>query len=149
MTPIERLSPQERDPETYAIIGTAMMIHRTLGRGFLEQVYQEAMEVELHARGIPHEREVEIPVHYGSVILPVRYRADFICFGRVLVELKALCRLTPTEESQIINYLTATRLPRGLLLNFGSGSLQYRRFAGRNFQSVTSVKSVDSSSSVR
>ena len=135
--------------ETYAIIGIAMTVHRTLGRGFLEQVYQEAMAVELRARGIPHEREIELPVHYGSVVLPVRYRADFICFERVLVELKALCRLTPAEESQIINYLTATRLPRGLLLNFGSASLQYRRFAGRIHQSVASVKSVDFPSPAR
>jgi GxxExxY protein len=144
MTQIDRGMPQDRkDRQTYAIIGAAMEVHRQLGAGFLEPVYQEALAVEFDARGIPNDREVELPIRYKGVVLGSRYRVDFVCFGDVLVELKALARLSPTEESQIINYLTASRLPKALLLNFGSSSLQYRRFAGishtRASQSVQSV----------
>jgi GxxExxY protein len=144
MTQIDRGMPQDReDRQTYAIIGAAMEVHRQLGAGFLEPVYQEALAVEFDARGISNDREVELPIRYKGVVLGSRYRVDFVCFGDVLVELKALARLSPTEESQIINYLTASRLPKALLLNFGSSSLQYRRFAGliqtRASQSVQSV----------
>jgi GxxExxY protein len=133
--------PQDReDRETYAIIGAAMEVHRQLGAGFLEPVYQEALAVEFDARGIPNEREVELPIRYKGVLPGSRYRVDFVCYREVLVELKALARLSGAEESQIINYLTAGRLPKGMLLNFGASSLQYRRFAGpprpRHSQSV-------------
>jgi GxxExxY protein len=144
MTQIDRGMPQDReDRHTYAIIGAAMEVHRQLGAGFLEPVYQEALAVEFDARGIPNAREVELPIRYKGMVLGSRYRVDFVCFGGVLVELKALARLSPTEESQIINYLTASRLPKALLLNFGSASLQYRRFAGlRPTQAGPSVQSV-------
>jgi len=136
--------PENRaDGQTYAIIGAAMEVHRHLGVGFLEPVYQEALAVEFDAQGIPNEREVELPIRYKGVSLATRYRVDFVCFGDVLVELKALARLSRTEESQIINYLIASMMPKALLLNFGSSSLQYRRFVGpcrqRAFQSVPSV----------
>jgi GxxExxY protein len=130
MAQISDARDSKRDSETYAIIGAAMMVHRTLGRGFLELVYQEALAVELGSRGIPYARELEIQIYYGKTPLPVRYRADFVCFGNVLVELKATSRLTGSDHSQIINYLVATRIGRGLLLNFGADSLQYKRFVG-------------------
>jgi len=139
-------STQLRDPQTYAIIGVGMEVHRSLGAGFLEPVYQAAFGWELAARAIPHDRECEIPVYYKGNSLSVAYRADFICFGDILVELKALSRLTAIHDAQVINYLVATRHARGLLLNFGSPSLQYKRFAGPRplvEQSVPSVKSVD------
>ena len=148
MTQIGEVTESRRDPETYAIIGAAMMVHRTLGRGFLELVYQEALGLELGFREIPHAREIEIPIQYRGSLLSVRYRADFICFGDVLVELKASDRLTGVDDAQVINYLVATRLGRGLLLNVGATSLQYRRFVGPvpslASSSVQSVKSVDS-----
>jgi len=116
------------DPETYAIIGAAMAVHAELGHGFLEPVYQAALEQELLAQKIPFRREVEIPVSYKGMSLEVSYRADFVCFDRVIVELKALQKLSSVEVSQVLNYLKATSLERGLLINFGTPSLQHKRF---------------------
>jgi GxxExxY protein len=115
------------DPQTYEIIGAAMEVHRTLGHGFLEAVYQEALEWEFVARGVPYKREVEIPVHYKSAKLRCGYRADFLCFDAVLVETKAMTQLTGVDEAQAINYMKATDLHRALLFNFGSSSLQHKR----------------------
>jgi GxxExxY protein len=117
----------ERDPRTYAIIGAAIEVHKELGRGFLEPVYHEAMQIELLARSIPFAREVTLPVWYKSQRLRSEYRADFVCFDKVIVELKALAALTGHEEAQVINYLKATGHEVGLLINFGAASLQYRR----------------------
>lgn len=117
-----------RDPQTYAIIGAAMEVHRRLGRGFLEAVYQEALEVEFGERGVPFRREVEIPIVYRERQLACSYRADFVCYGDVIVELKALRLVTDTERAQVINYLKATGLQRALLLNFGTPSLDHKRF---------------------
>jgi GxxExxY protein len=120
------------DTQTFVIIGAAMEVHSILGSRFLEPVYQAALNVELERRGIPHAREVELSVYYKDFQLPVKYRVDFVCFGDILVELKAIDRLTSKESSQVINYLAASRLQRGLLLNFGAASLQCRRFVGRS-----------------
>lgn len=117
----------ERDSQTYAIIGAAMEIHRQLGHGFLEAVYQEAAVVEFPLKQILFEREVNLPVKYKSIALPVYYRADFVCFSEIIVEFKALSRISTIEEAQLLNYLKATGLKRGLLINFGSSSLQYKR----------------------
>ncbi|MBU2547426.1 MAG: GxxExxY protein [Proteobacteria bacterium] len=116
-----------RDPETYAIIGAAMAVHRELGRGFLEAVYQEALQFEFQARNIPFEREKELPVRYRGTLLKTSYKADFVCYGSVIVELKALQTLSGIEETQIINYLKASCLNRALILNFGTQSLQTKR----------------------
>jgi len=118
-----------RDPRTYAIIGAAMEVHRELGCGFLETVYQEAPALELTARDIPFDREVELSVLYKGSKLGTHYRADFICYDAVVVEMKALSEIGGVEEAQLINYLKASGHEVGLILNFGTTSLEHRRFA--------------------
>ncbi len=117
----------ERDPRTHAIIGAAMEVHGQLGCGYLEPVYQKAFAIELAARSIPHRREVELPVVYKGQALDTTYRMDFICYGSVVVEVKALPNLTSIEEAQLINYLKASGHEVGLLLNFGAPSLGWKR----------------------
>lgn len=118
----------ESDPRTYSIIGAAMEVHRQSGCGFLEPVYQAALAIEFAKRTIPFRSEVKLPVFYKEVQLDTLYRVDFVCFAEVVVELKALARMSGTEEAQVINYLKASGLSTGLLLNFGVRSLDHRRF---------------------
>jgi GxxExxY protein len=120
--------PMQNDPRTFAIIGAAMEVHRQLGCGFLEPVYQEALALELAARAVPCRREVELPIFYKGRHLKATYRADFVCYESIVVELKALARLSGTEEAQLLNYSKASGHEIGLLLNFGAPSLDYKRF---------------------
>ena len=122
------MKPQSQDPRTYAIIGAAMEVHRELGPGFLEAVYQEALAIELSVRGIPFQREVELPITYKGKTLQTAYRADFICYDEVVIELKSIKQLGVIEEAQLLNYLKATGYQVGLLINFGAASLETRRF---------------------
>jgi GxxExxY protein len=117
-----------KDDQTQAIIGAAMKVHRELGCGFLENVYQYALAVELEKQVIPFEKEMELPIYYSGVKLDCTYRADFVSFDNVLVELKALTKFSGTEESQVLNYLKASHLEKALLINFGTKSLEFKRF---------------------
>ena len=110
-------------------MGAAIEVHRELGPGFLEAVYQEAMESELGEREIPFEAQKPLVVRYKDRALEKKYFADLICFDQVLVEIKAISRLSGSEHAQIINYLKATGLKVGVLINFGShGRLEWKRF---------------------
>ena len=92
---------------SYAIVGAAMEVHRILGPGFLEAVYHEALAIEMTSRDIPFTHEVVLPIYYKGQQLATTYRADFLCFDRVIVELKALTKLSSLDEAQILNYLKA------------------------------------------
>ncbi len=115
--------------EVYQVIGAAIEVHRELGNGFLEAVYHEALELELTSRNIPFKSQVPLKIKYKDTVLRKEYVADLICFNSVVVEIKALGQLGGGEESQIINYLKATGLKVGLLVNFGSvGKLEWKKF---------------------
>ncbi len=113
--------------ESYKIIGAAMEVHRQLGNGFLEAVYQEALAIELELRDIPFVREQKLEVKYKGRLLSTFYVADFVCYDTIIVEIKALSELSGIHESQVINYLNTTGMKLGLLINFGSESLEYKR----------------------
>ena len=121
-------SKQEFDPKTYAIIGAAMEVHRELRWGFAEPVYQECMGIELRKRSIPFLAQEKLHLRYKGQLLESWYKPDFLCFDSVIVELKAIEQLTSREAAQVINYLKVTDFQVGLLLNFGTESLEKRRF---------------------
>ncbi len=115
--------------EVYAIVGAALDVYNELGSGFLEAVYQEAMELEFGWRVIPFEPQKELCIYYKQRCLEKRYFADFVCFGSVLVELKAIKEIGRNEDTQLLNYLKATGLRVGLIVNFGDpGRLDWKRF---------------------
>jgi GxxExxY protein len=111
---------------SFSIIGAAMEVHKTLGSGFLEAVYQGSLEKELALRGIPFERKVKLPVSYKGELVG-EYEADLVVDGKIVMEIKAISRLISAHEAQAIHYLTATGLQLARLVNFGAGSLEYRR----------------------
>ena len=116
------------DQKTYAIIGAAMEVHKELGNGFLEAVYQEALEKEFTYQEIPFKSEPLVRIEYKGKPLKKTYEPDFICFDEVIVEIKAMDKLSGVEHAQIINYLKASMLKLGLLINFGAKSLEHKRF---------------------
>lgn len=105
--------------ETYKINGAAMKVYNTLKHGFLEAVYQEALEIEFKRQQIPFEREKELKIYYDGIELKQTYRADFVCYDNIIVELKAVAQLDDVHRSQVYNYLCATGYKVGLLFNFG------------------------------
>ena len=117
-----------RENLTYKIIGAAMEVHRLLGCGFTEKVYQDALEQEFLSEGIPYEREARMHVIYKGVELNSEYIPDFVCFGEVIVELKAVQELDDLHKAQTINYLHVSNFPVALLINFGTESLEFHRF---------------------
>ncbi len=115
--------------EVYALVGAAMEVHTLLGCGFLEAVYQEAFEMELAARNIPFIAQKEITIAYKNRPLKKTYVADLIAYDKIIIELKAMDRLTGREDAQILNYLKVTGMKLGLLMNFGGRKLEWFRRA--------------------
>ena len=112
-----------KDERTYKIIGAALEVHKVLGCGFLEAVYQEALGREFSIQGIPFESQPIVELFYKGQSLDKKYQPDFVCYNEVIVEIKALAELTGIEEAQLINYLKATGLNVGLLINLDRKSV--------------------------
>ncbi len=112
---------------TQKIIGAAMEVHSELGSGFLEYVYEEALCYELKLREMHFERQKELDIYYKDLVIPRKYKPDLIVENKVIVEIKATSGLTEIEEAQLLNYLKATKMRVGLLLNFGRKSLEVKR----------------------
>ena len=121
------------DNITYVINGCAMQVHNTLGNGFQEVIYQRCLAFELEKEGLSFAREIEQDVFYKSLLVGTR-RADFIVENNVIVELKALTHLEDVHLAQAKNYLVAYNKPIGLLINFGSTSLQFKKIFNPNFR---------------
>lgn len=113
--------------ETYQIIGICMEIHKILGKGFLEIVYKDAIELELKSKNIYYEREKEYAVNYKDVILPHKFYADFVILGKIILEVKAQNGVVEEQYSQVLNYLAVSKCVIGLLVNFGESSLKTKR----------------------
>ncbi len=114
--------------ESHAIIGAAMAVHRYFGCGFTEKVYQDAFELELKNQGIPYQREVQLHAVYHDISLSSVFIPDFICYNKIIVELKAVKEIEDMHRSQAINYAKVAGLPLAMLINFGESSLKFERF---------------------
>jgi GxxExxY protein len=125
--------------ETYAVIGAAMEVQNELGCGFAELVYHEALNIELGLRGIPFETEKLITITYKGHLLERTYKADLVCYDNIVVELKAVDKLKTEHTSQLLNYLKATNLPLGILINFGETQLKYKIIPNFINQKVTQI----------
>lgn len=113
--------------ETYTIIGLCMEVHKILGKGHSENVYCDALEYEFKMNAIPYEREKKYNIEYKDIILPRYYFSDFTVFGNIILEMKAIEKLSSSEIKQTLNYLAASKNKIGLLINFGEDSLKYQR----------------------
>ena len=114
--------------ETYSIIGACLTVHKKLGSGFLESVYQEALEIEFSKLNIQFDRQKKLPVFFSDVKLKKYFVADFVCYNEIIVEIKVMPFITQQSQNQVINYLKSTNSTLGLLINFGSSSLTWKRF---------------------
>ncbi|MCW3127588.1 MAG: GxxExxY protein [Bacteroidetes bacterium] len=123
----------ERDELTYAVIGCAMTVHAKLGNGFQEVIYQRCLAIELGKTKLNFAREVEHPIFYDGIEVGTR-RADFIIENKLVVELKAIIDLEDVHLAQAKNYLVAYQFEKGLLINFGARSLQYKLIFNNNKQ---------------
>jgi GxxExxY protein len=129
----ERKAPEEFNDCTSKIIGCAMKVHSTLGNGFQEVIYQRALEIEMEHEGLGFAREMEMPIFYKEIQIGTR-RVDFFVEGEIMVELKAIIELEDVHLAQAINYLEAYNMKTGLLINFGSKTLQFKRLLNKKYK---------------
>lgn len=125
----ESLEKYPFQEETYKLIGVYMEVHRNLGKGFLEVVYKDALQYELRKMNIGFEREKKFEIAYKDIILPHYYIADFVAFGKIIIEVKAQENVAENHYKQVINYLAVSKLKLGLIINFGEESLKFKRVA--------------------
>ena len=116
------------DPRTFAIIGAALEVHRVMGAGFLERFYKDALAIEFSDRKIPFFTDAPCRIEYKGHRLRGDYKMDFLCYGEVVLEVKARSSTGPADHAQVLNYLASSRLECGLLLNFGGAKLEHKRF---------------------
>ncbi len=119
---------EQSDPQTDAVVLAAREVYRVLGHGLHAAVYQEALGIEFAVRNIPFIRDAPLSVMYKGEVLPCQFRADFVCYSSVIVDVKAVAQVSAAEDAEIINFLKVSRLPTGLLLNFTGGNLQHKRY---------------------
>ena len=115
------------EEESYAIIGTCIEVHKKLGNSFCEDVYNEVLEKEFTKRNIPFERQKELPIYYDKTLLAKRFTADFVCFDKIILDLKFVKNNFDKEKVQVIQYLKATQFKLGFIINFGEKSLVWKR----------------------
>lgn len=113
--------------ESYRIVGLCMKIHSTLGQGFKEIIYKDALEAELIKEKIPYEREKYFPIQYGETILERKFNTDFFVFDSIILEIKASSQIHAASFRQTLNYLKISRIKLGILINFGTDKLQFQR----------------------
>lgn len=113
--------------ESFKIIGACMKVHRSLGSGFLEAVYEEAIEKEFDIQKIPYKKQVKLELYYNDQKLKKHYRADFVCYNHIILEIKAVSQIPSVFNAQLKNYLKCTNMELGMLINFGTSSLTYKR----------------------
>ena len=135
------MKKEEQDIITHEIIGSAMEVHKILGNGFQEVVYQRALSVEMDLRNIEHEREFEMPLFYKGIDVGNR-RVDFLVAKIISVEIKAVIQIEDAHLAQAINYLEAYNLQTGLLINFGANSLQFKRLFNKKYRNPENLKNL-------
>ena len=128
----------EKKEMTGKILNACMEVHNELGCGFLEAVYQEALEREFQLQGIPYKKEELLPINYKGNLLSKQYYADFVCYDCIIVELKAVTSLVKAHKAQVLNYLKAGKMELGLLVNFGGNSLKWERIT--RFQDIAVIQ---------
>lgn len=126
--------------ERYAILGAVMAVFDELGNGYIEPVYQDALELEFQARGIPYEREKELRIQYKGQYVKHYYKADFVCYGKIIIELKAVSALNNEHMAQTINYLKTTGLELALLANLGSNTLERKWLISSRSRNILNVQ---------
>jgi GxxExxY protein len=128
--------------EVFAIVGAAMEVHNVLGCGFLEPVYQEALEIELSKREVPYTPQKQLPIYYKGHRLKRAYVPDYMAFEKIVIEIKAISNISSLEESQLLNYLKASNLKVGLLINFGANSLQWKRMVRSKPEKISGIREI-------
>lgn len=118
--------------ESYKIIGACMEVHKKLGPGFLEKVYCEALEIEFNKAGIPYTREKKLPIYYDGKLMKTYYKADFVCYDKIILEIKSAKILIENHSQQTLNNTVSTKFQLGILINFGAQSLTYKRLVNTN-----------------